>query len=103
MKFLDRSGLSYLYNKIKNLIKSNIHIGADTPPDDSQLWIDSNEIATFGSEVVDSLEGNEFNKAPSVAAIKRELENYSPDGSKIIHIGPEEPTDKSVVLWIYTE
>lgn len=49
-----------------------IHIGSDTPSNPStQIWIDPNEpLQLIGTEVVNSMEGTESNKAPSVQAIK---------------------------------
>ena len=38
--------------------------------DNWKIWINSNEVQNLGSEVVDTLEGNETNKAPSVRAVK---------------------------------
>ena len=45
--------------------------------EDWKIWIDTNEVNNLGSEVVDSLDGNETNKAPSVRAVKEELNVYS--------------------------
>lgn len=48
-----------------------IHIGEDEPTNAStQLWIPTDDFISVGTEVVDSLEGNETYKAPSVAAVK---------------------------------
>lgn len=44
--------------------------------EDNKIWIDSDVINTMGTEVVNSLEGNETNMAPSVNAINR-LNAYS--------------------------
>lgn len=38
--------------------------------EDWKIWIDTDEVNNLGSEVVDTLEGNETNKAPSVRAVK---------------------------------
>ena len=47
-----------------------IHIGEDEPSNAStQLWIPTDEFTSVGTEVVNSLEGNETAKAPSVAAV----------------------------------
>lgn len=48
---------------------SSIHIGEEEPMDDSTLWIDSDSFDSVGSEVVDSLEGDEVTKAPSVKTV----------------------------------
>ena len=39
-------------------------------PNSAKLWIDTDELLPESSEVVDSLEGNETTKAPSVNAVK---------------------------------
>lgn len=54
-------------------------IVSDTQPtgNDWKLWIDSDEVINSGSEVVDSLEGNETNKAPSVKAVNGIIESGS--------------------------
>lgn len=44
-------------------------------PEDTKLFIDEEELANLGSEVVNSLSGNEETKAPSVKAVKDELVN----------------------------
>lgn len=48
---------------------SSIHIGEEEPTDASTLWIDSDSFNSVGSEVVDSLEGDELTKAPSVKTV----------------------------------
>ena len=50
---------------------SEIVISPEQPTtEDWKIWIDSDEVQNLGSEVVDTLEGNETNKAPSVRAVK---------------------------------
>lgn len=54
-------------------------IGEDEPPADENynMWVDPTEpLNNVGSEVVDSLEGNETDKAPSVRAVN-EVNTYS--------------------------
>lgn len=61
-----------------------IHIGSDTPNNPStQIWIDPNEpLQLIGTEVVNSMEGTESNKAPSVQAVKNYIDNiYSTNDS----------------------
>lgn len=41
--------------------------------EDWKIWIDSDEVDNLGSEVVDTLEGNETDTAPSVRAVKETL------------------------------
>lgn len=49
---------------------SEVVISEEEPTtEDWKIWIDKNEINNIGSEVVDTLEGNETNKAPSVRAV----------------------------------
>ncbi len=77
-------------NKIKNTLETLCNEGATSKDiviglesnttDDTKLFFDENEfdengleIGSKGSEVVDSLEGNESYKAPSVRAIKKAL------------------------------
>lgn len=62
-----------------------IHIGEDEPTNPStQLWIPTDEFTSVGTEVVNSLEGNETAKAPSVDAVKKSLENIE---NKLIDTG----------------
>lgn len=52
----------------------DIIISEDEPTtDDWKLWIDTGEIGSASSEVVDTLSGNETNKAPSVRAVNTML------------------------------
>lgn len=52
-----------------------IHIGEDEPSNAStQLWIPTDEFTSVGTEVVNSLEGNETAKAPSVSAVNNKLQ-----------------------------
>lgn len=67
-----------------------IHIGSDTPTNPStQIWIDPNEpLQLIGTEVVNSMEGTESNKAPSVASVKTYINDkvqdvYSTDEIRI--------------------
>lgn len=60
-----------------------IHIGADTPENDAtQIWIDPTEpVTNIGTEVVNSLDGDEIHMAPSVHAIKS-VNTYSTEEIK---------------------
>jgi len=60
-----------------------IHIGADTPDNDAtQIWIDPTEpVTNIGTEVVNSLDGDETHMSPSVHAIKS-ANTYSTDEVK---------------------
>lgn len=68
-----------------------IHIGSDTPSNPStQIWIDPNEpLQLIGTEVTNSMEGTESNKAPSVQAVK----NYINSKMQILWTNPN-PTQE---------
>ena len=85
-----------------------IHIGADTPENDAtQIWIDPTEpVTNIGTEVVNSLDGDETHMAPSVHAInslrlKKLWENNAPTSS----FGPQNielsSDDYDYLIWIY--
>lgn len=58
-----------------------IHIGENEPTNPStQLWIPTDEFTSVGTEVVNSLEGNETAKAPSVDAVKKGLASVVESG-----------------------
>ena len=68
-----------------------IHIGSDTPSNPStQIWVDPNEpLQLIGTEVTNSMEGTESNKAPSVQAVK----NYINSKMQILWANPN-PTQE---------
>lgn len=68
-----------------------IHIGSDTPTNPAtQLWVDPNEpLQLIGTEVTNSMEGTESNKAPSVQAVK----NYINSKMQILWTNPN-PTQE---------
>lgn len=48
-----------------------VYIQEEQPTtEDWKIWIDTNELNNLGSEVVNTLDGNETNKAPSVKVVK---------------------------------
>ena len=65
---------------------NSIHIGSDTPTNPAtQLWVDPNEpLQLIGTEVTNSMEGTESNKAPSVQAVK----NYINSKIQILWANP---------------
>ena len=66
--------------KIESSSSSDIVISHDKPTDnDWKLWIDSGEVDNIGSEVVNTLDGAEVNKAPSVYAVNKALETKMPN------------------------
>ena len=69
------SYIDYLGKRISTGSGNAIHIGDTEPTNPStQIWIAKNELASVGSEVVNSLEGNEERMAPSVAAVNKKLQ-----------------------------
>lgn len=68
-----------------------IHIGSDTPTNPAtQIWVDPNEpLQLIGTEVTNSMEGTESNKAPSVQAAK----NYINSRAQILWANPN-PTQE---------
>lgn len=60
-----------------------IHIGDDEPTNPStQLWVDTDDpIQSIGSEVINSLSGDETNKSPSVKAVKDYIADVVEKGS----------------------
>ena len=66
------SYIDYEGKRISTGSGNAIHIGDTEPTNAStQLWINEGELAGVGSEVVNSLEGNEERMAPSVAAVNK--------------------------------
>ena len=66
------SYIDYEGKRISTGSGNAIHIGESEPENAStQLWIDEDEFSSVGSEVVNSLEGNEERMAPSVAAVNK--------------------------------
>lgn len=49
--------------------------------EDNKLWIDSDFVNTMGTEVVDSLDGDETNMAPSVRAVNKKINEVIESGS----------------------
>lgn len=83
------NNLSFVNNKLQllsdgNILGDSVEIEVDSSdvvitneqPDDFKLWINNGEVASVASEVVNSLNGNETDKAPSVQAINKAL-SYS--------------------------
>lgn len=62
-----------------------VAVGGEQPENlATKLWIEQDSLATLGTEVVDSLEGNQTNKAPSVASVVKAL-------GEIVEIGNDAP------------
>ncbi|MBE6152698.1 MAG: hypothetical protein E7166_00525 [Firmicutes bacterium] len=54
--------------------------------EDTKIFIDPNEVLPQGNDVVDSLEGNETDKAPSVKAVKEGLKDVYSTEEQVIGI-----------------
>ena len=68
-----------------------IHIGESKPTNPStQIWIPTDEFNSVGTEVVNSLEGNEERMAPSVAAVKKGLLDTYSTKERVIGIWEDE-------------
>ena len=100
--------IDYNGERISTGSGNSIHIGSDTPENDAtQIWIDPTEDANvIGTEVVNSLNGNETHKAPSVAAVndkrlKKLWENNSPTSSFGTQNIELSSSDYDYLIWIY--
>lgn len=75
--------LNHMDNAIKDLYDggastTDIVISDEEPTvEDWKLWIDTGEVQNLGSEVVDTLDGNETTKAPSVQAVNNKFNEIS--------------------------
>lgn len=49
--------------------------------EDNKIWIDKDFVNTMGTEVVDSLDGDEINMAPSVRVVKEKINEVIESGS----------------------
>lgn len=76
------SYIDYLGKRISTGSGNAIHIGDTEPTNPStQIWINDNELSAVGSEVVNSLDGNEERMAPSVATVNKALGKIIESGS----------------------
>ena len=79
---INATNLKHMDDAIKDLYDggastTDIVISPEEPTtEDWKIWIDTDEVNNLGSEVVDTLDGNEANKAPSVRAVNK-LNTYS--------------------------
>lgn len=78
--------------------------------EDNKLWIDSDFVNTMGTEVVDSLDGNETNMSPSVRAVKENIvkrtllwENKKPSDSFISQDITLLSDDYDELVWYYKQ
>lgn len=63
--------------ELNNAGGNEIAIGTDNITNKTKLLIETDTMETLGTEVVDTLEGNERNRAPSVNAVKDKLVNVN--------------------------
>ena len=76
------SYIDYLGRRISTGSGNAIHIGDTEPTNPStQIWIKDDNLSAVGSEVVNSLEGNEERMAPSVDAVNKGLAAIIDSGS----------------------
>lgn len=74
---VNAENLKHMDEAIKQLYdegasSKDIYIGNDNPPEDTKIWVDTNEDGSGSvSEVTNSLAGNETYLAPSVQAVKK--------------------------------
>lgn len=81
--------IDYNGERISTGSGNSIHIGADTPTNAAtQLWIDPTEyLNTVGTEVVNTLTGDEGNRAPSVAAVNDAIDTLNTSISSVVESG----------------
>ena len=85
---INATNLKHMDDAIKDLYDggastTDIVISPEEPTtEDWKIWIDTDEVNNLGSEVVDTLDGNEANKAPSVRAVNK-LNTYSTEEVRI--------------------
>lgn len=73
-----------IQEKIKDTL-DEVYIGDEaSAPQDAKIVVETDYINDLGSEVVNSLDGNESNKAPSVRAVKEALGNQYSEDEQII-------------------
>lgn len=63
---------------------TEVLVQPDEPSDDEwKIWIDSGQVSNLGSEVVDSMSGEQSNVAPSVKAVKEYINVYTYTEKKV--------------------
>ena len=76
-----------------SLASTEVIIGEEQPVE-GKLWIDTGEISSLGTEVVDSVNGKQTNKAPSVRAVVQDLVSILyPVGSIYMSTNATNPKD----------
>ena len=94
IKITDKLSQQVLSIDGKTSLASTEVIIGEEQPDEGKLWIDTGEISNLGTEVVDSVNGKQTNKAPSVRAVVQDLVSILyPVGSIYMNTNATNPKD----------
>lgn len=94
IKITDKLSQQVLSIDGKTSLASTEVIIGEEQPDEGKLWIDTGEISNLGTEVVDSINGKQTNKAPSVRAVVQDLVSILyPVGSIYMSTNATNPKD----------
>lgn len=94
IKITDKLSQQVLSIDGKTSLASTEVIIGEEQPDEGKLWIDTGEISSLGTEVVDSVNGTQTNKAPSVRAVVQDLVSILyPVGSIYMSTNATNPKD----------
>lgn len=94
IKITDKLSQQVLSIDGKTSLASTEVIIGEEQPDEGKLWIDTGEISNLGTEVVDSVNGTQTNKAPSVRAVVQDLVSILyPVGSIYMSTNATNPKD----------
>ena len=94
IKITDKLSQQVLSIDGKTSLASTEVIIGEEQPDEGKLWIDTREISNLGTEVVDSVNGKQTNKAPSVRAVVQDLVSILyPVGSIYMSTNSTNPKD----------
>lgn len=94
IKITDKLSQQVLSIDGKTSLASTEVIIGEEQPDEGKLWIDTGEISNLGTEVVDSVNGTQTNKAPSVRAVVQDLVSILyPVGSIYMSTNSTNPKD----------
>ena len=94
IKITDKLSQQVLSIDGKTSLASTEVIIGEKQPDEGKLWVDTGEISNLGTEVVDSVNGKQTNKAPSVRAVIQDLVSILyPVGSIYMSTNSTNPKD----------
>lgn len=94
IKITDKLSQQVLSIDGKTSLASTEVIIGEEQPNEGKLWIDTGEISSLGTEVVDSVNGTQTNKAPSVRAVVQDLVSILyPVGSIYMSTNSTNPKD----------